>query len=233
MRWESLDTQAEVPAGFSANPANDAEAVTASLERLGWEVSLGLDATNAHYLWFSKRFRPESWPTENFLEVGSPDDPLQCALALTGLLGAFTRRTKYRIVGNAVSGFSATEGISARGTPAPAAALKTERGIVFVARDGVFLTNLLQADEELSEPIAPLFFGESVNGLNAINWAAAATMASAYWKGRYYLALPTGTATAPDLLAVLSVTTKKWYFYDHPARSLLVEEDTDDLTVAP
>ena len=26
------------------------------------------------------------------------------------------------------------------------------------------------------------------------------------------------------------MTTKKWYFYDHPARSLFVEEDTDDLT---
>ena len=55
-------------------------------------------------------------------------------------------------------------------------------------------------------------------------------MAAAMWRGRYYLALPTGTNATPNQIAVLSVTTKKWYLYDHPGRSLFVEEDTDDLT---
>ena len=229
-RWAYGSTIADSALGTAVELDNNPPPAASWCTEFQEHVFLCRDAANQHYLWFSKRFRPESVPTANFLEVGNPDDPLQCALPLTGLRGVFARRTKYRVTGNSVSGFTATEALSARGTPAPAAALKTERGIVFVARDGIFLTNLIQIDEELSEAIAPLFFNETVNGLSPINWDAAATMAAAVWKGRYYVALPTGTATMPNEIAVLSVTTKKWYFYDHPARSLFVEEDTDDLT---
>ena len=228
-RWAYGSTIADSALGAAVETDNDPPPLASWCTEFQEHAFLCRDAANQHYLWFSKRFRPESVPTANFLEVGNPDDPLQCALPLTGLLGVLARRTKYRVTGNSISGFNATEAISARGTPAGQAALKTERGIVFVARDGVFLTNLIQPDEELSENIAPLFFGETVNGLSPINWDAASTMAATVWKGRYYLAIPTGTNTAPDLIAVLSVTTKKWYFYDHPARSLFVEEDTDDL----
>jgi hypothetical protein len=105
----------------------------------------------------------------------------------------------------------------------------SESGILQVARDGVWLAPLTANDVELSAAIEPLFYGEAVNGFDAVNWDAANTMAGAVYKGRYYLALPTGDATTPNIVAVYSRATGQWYFYDHPARSLYFEEDTDRL----
>lgn len=192
-------------------------------------VFLTRDASNKHYLWFTKRFRPEAVPAANFLEIGHPDDALQCAVPMAGLLGVFSRLTKYRVLGNAISGFVAQEALSRRGTPAPLAAVPTEFGTVFVARDGIFSTNYLSPDDQLADPLLPLFFGETVNGMSPINWDQAATMAAITYKNRYYLSYPSGSASNPDKIAVYSNTTQKWYHYDHPMRSLFIEEDVDDI----
>lgn len=193
-------------------------------------VFLCRDASNPHYLWFSKRFRPESFPAgTNFLEIANPSDPLQCAVANAGMLGVFSRLTKYRVLGNATSGFVHQEALSRRGTPAPMSCVPTELGAIFVARDGVFATNFVAPDVAFGDPILPLFFGETVNGMSPINWSAVSTMAAATYKNKYYLAYPSGTNTNPDRIAVFSNDTKKWYHYDHPMRSLFVEEDVDDL----
>lgn len=216
--------------GTAVETDNDAPPLASWVAEFQGHVLLCRDAANPHYLWISKRFRPESIPADHFLEIGEPSDPLQCVVALAGLAGVFTRQTKYRLSGSTFEGLVFQEALTRRGTPAPLAVRATERGIIFPARDGVFLTNLLAPDQELSAAIAPLFVGETVNGFAPINWAAVATMAADVWKGRYFLALPTGLKASPDLLAVYSRDTGKWYFYDHPCRSLLTEEDTDTLT---
>lgn len=185
------------------------------------------DADNKHYMWFSKRFRPEAVPSTNFIEIGNPDDPLQCAITVAGLLGVFARRTKYRILGNVTTGFVAQEAISQRGTPSPMAALGTQDGIAFVARDGVFLTNLTSPDTEISGKIAPLFFGETVNDMAPLNWDQATAFSAGFFKGRYYLSYVSTDSSTPDTIAVFSRDTGNWYFYDHPVQSLLFEEDTD------
>ncbi len=181
---------------------------------------------NENHLRWSERFQPEIWPADNLLEVGTPDDPIQCALPIAGLLAVLTKNTKYRVAGNASAGFSSAEALSKRGTPAPLACLATEYGIVFPAHEGIFRSNLLSQDEELSAEIAPLFNGETVNDMPPINWRAAQTFAAAVKKGRYYFAYASGEATQPNTLAVLSRTTGKWYFFDHPARCLSVEESS-------
>jgi len=194
-------------------------------------VFLCRDADNPHYLWFSKRFRPESVPAANFLEIGNPTDPLQCAVSNAGLLGVFSRLTKYRVLGNAVSGFVHQEALSRRGTPAPLSAVPTEQGTIFVARDGVFATNFVAPDVPFGDALLPLFFGQTVNGMSPINWDAVSTMAAATYKNKYYLSYPSGSETTPDMVAVFSSDTKKWYHFDYPTglRSLFVEEDVDDL----
>lgn len=185
------------------------------------------DSINQHYLWYSKRFRPEQFPDDNFLELGSPDDPLQCALPIGGMLGVFSRKTKYRVVGNAVSGFVALEAASPRGTPCPLATITSERGITFVARDGIFNTFLASPDAGFADKILPLFFGETVNDMLPINWDAAQTFSAAMYKDRYYFAYADSANTTPNMVAVYSWTTGNWYHYEMPVRSLYVEEDTD------
>lgn len=185
------------------------------------------DASNPHYLWFSKRFKPEQVPADNFLELGNADDPLQCAGVVGGQLGVFSRKTKYRVFGNATSGFASMEAASARGTPCPMALIQTEFGIIFVARDGIFSTFLSSPDTHFSERILPLFFGETVNDMAPIDWDYATHFSAATYKGRYYFSYVEEGQTTPNRLAVYSRDTQHWYHYDHPLRSLYVEEDTD------
>ena len=190
----------------------------------GWLLG---DVNNPDWLYFSNRFLPEYFPPEQYLELGDANDPLQCAVPSVGMLGVFSRKTKYRIVGNILSGYVGIEAISRRGTMAPNAVINSEQGIIFPASDGVFISSLSSPDISISADIDPLIFGESVNDFNAVNWSAASTMASGYYKGRYYWAYPSGSNTTPDIMAVYSFDTKKWYFYQIPMQSILYEEDTD------
>lgn len=223
-------TQADTALGAAVETNNDAPPFLSRIAEFQSTIFGVGDLSNEHYLWYSKRFRPESWPLLNFLEIGNPDDPLQEISPLAGLLGVFSRRTKYRVTGNDTSGFTAFEALSKRGLPGcPDAAVTTEQGVVFLARDGVFLTNFIAQDDELSEKIAPLFYGEERNGLQPINWDVIHTSHIAAWKSRLYVSLPLGNTTVPTHLAVYSRTTRQWYLYNHPARSLLVEEDRDQL----
>lgn len=185
------------------------------------------DPTNPHYLRYSKRFRPESFPTANFLEIGNPADPLQSGVALSGFAGVLSRLTKYRIFGNSTSGFVALEALSSRGTPAPQAITVTSRGAVFVARDGLFLTNFLEPDQELTTTIQSLFYGETINEMPPINWTQTAAMSVAEFKRRLYFGYSTG---AERMLAVYSQDTGRWYFYQqHPVQTLFVDEVADQL----
>jgi hypothetical protein len=183
--------------------------------------------THPNYLYFSKRFRPEAWPADQILEIGTPDDPLQCALPIGGMLGVFSRKTKYRVVGNAVSGFVALEAASPRGTNCPLAAITTERGITFVAKDGIFNTFLASPDQGFADKILPLFFGETVNDMLPINWEVASTFSAAIYKDRYYFAYADTQHATPNMVAVYSWSTGNWYHYDMDVRSQFVEEDTD------
>lgn len=220
-------TQADTALGTAVETDNDAPPTCGWVTEFQGHVFLLRDPANPHYLWYSKHFRPESVPTDQYLEIGNPTDPLQAAVPLVGLLGVFTRESKYRVFGNATSGFTYVEALSHRGTPAPQAVLSTDAGALFVARDGLFLTNFLQADTPLTALIEPLFNAETVNDYAPIDWNRADEIALATWKQRYYLSYP--TTAGSTLLAVYSRETQRWYFYDHVLRSLHTEEATDRL----
>jgi hypothetical protein len=189
------------------------------------------NAANPHWLYYSKRWQPEAVPLDNVLEIGNADDPIQSAVPLGGLLGIFTRRTKYILSGSVAPDFAHAESLSRRGTRAGRSVVPTQDGLMFCADDGVFLTTLVGQDQELSTDIAALFYGETVNGFAPINWDAGDTICAAFHQGRYYLALPTGSNAAPELLAVFSTATGKWYFWSLGVqiRSLFEEVETDAL----
>lgn len=194
------------------------------------------DPEHPDYLWWSKRWQPESWPQTNFVRLATPADPIQGAFPLAGQLGVFTRLTKFRLLGNAQSGFVPQEALSSRGTPAPFAAGVSEYGCHFLAYDGWFLTDFLSADTLLSADLAPLFerppvAPATVNGYARLNWETMASARSAYEKGRLYVAMPTGTAASPDLVGVFARDTQAWSFYAMSATAFLAEEDPDQLTL--
>jgi hypothetical protein len=185
------------------------------------------DPFNPHYLYWSKRFRPESWPVENFVEIGTAADPIRQHLPIAGVLGVFTTQTKYRVTGNATSGFVHDEAISHRGAPSPRSVIASDQGVIFVARDGVFVTNFIGADRKLSDAIDPIFLGEDKNEYDKINWDAADQICAAYYKNKYYFSYPSGTNTTNNITAIYSIDTEGWTFWGTGYASFYAEKDTD------
>lgn len=226
----AISTQVDSSLGAEFSLTDKSPPPFASIVTL-WNETLWLthDTVNTTYLYYSQRLNPENWPPDNFLSIGDASDPLQTAVPFGGLLGVFSRKTKYRILGNAVSGYVPEESMSRRGTAAHQAAIATEHGVIFVARDGIFCTDFSSPDRELSQAIFPLFVGETVNGLDPINWDVADTMRAAFFKQRYYLAYASGTHTVPDKLLVYSFSTSQWYAYDHALSNVFYEEINNQL----
>lgn len=223
-----ISTQADTALGVAIETDNNPPNAMGWVTQFQGHLFMCRDSANPHYLWWSKRFREEV-PSSNFLEIGAPSDPLQGALPLAGFLGVFSRETKYRVIGNQTSGFTWLEALSSRGTPAVQAATVTARGVLFPARDGLFLTNFLEEDVELSQAIEPLFNGQPVHEYAPIDWASSTQMATAEYKGRYWFAYP--DLGGGRMIAVYSRDTGRWYHYDYGRafHSLYVEEDVDEL----
>lgn len=185
------------------------------------------DATHPDYLWYARRFQPESWPSDQFLRIGTDDDPLQAIVRMAGFLGVFSLRSKYRVSGNASSGFAWAEALNTRGTLAPQAILATSTGVLFWAKDGIFVTNFLQADQELSKTIAPLFEPGTHNDYAAIDWDKAHSFSLSEYKRRLYAGYT--DVEGHRLIAVYSQDTGQWYHYQQPCSTLYYDESTDQL----
>ena len=57
------------------------------------------DPNNPDILYYSDVFNPESFPVENFLEIGSPSDPIMAVMEWNGQLYVFTQNTVWNILG--------------------------------------------------------------------------------------------------------------------------------------
>lgn len=192
-------------------------------------IFLTQDTANPHYVWFAKRFQAESVPPANFLEIGNPNDPVQCGVSHAGACGVFTRTTKYSILGNDTSGYSPQEAASHRGTPSPNTVCVSEYGVVFLARDGVFSTTFNGIDTKLSDGIEGLFLGQTVNGYAPINWEDANEFSGAVYKGRYFFNYCSTAGGSPNVTAVYNFALQHWSFYDLPITAINWEEGTDIL----
>lgn len=224
-RWAYGDLVAEGSLGAAVETDNDLPPESHYVaEHLGFTFLYG-DDDNEHYLYWSKRFQPESWPADNYIEVGQPSDKSRGLSSLAGLLGIFTENTKYRLTGSDSDSFVYQEALSSRGCPTPLSLVACERGLLFAAYDGVWQTTLTSPDKELSGNILPLFMGQTVNGRLPIDWDYALRMAGEYHKNRYYLSYVSKGSTEIDTVAVYSFDTEQWSFYALDARSFRWEDD--------
>ena len=186
------------------------------------------DPSFPHYVYYTKRFRPEAVPADNYLEITTPEDPVQCVIPFGGIRLAFCKARKYRIIGSGTTPFIFQETPSKRGTPSWAAAAAGEDGVYFLARDGVFRTNGFGPDEQVAGSILPLFKGQSVNGYSAINWDQASKFSLAIFERNLYVSWADGSNTNPNIVWVNRIGTEKWEAYEYPTglSSLHYEEDT-------
>ena len=218
-------SQADTGLGTSLETDNDVPPNAAWCSE--FQGHIFLCNTGDDRLWYSKQYRPESVGSSQYLKIGDSADPLQSMVPLTGVLGVFSRLSKYRVFGNSVSGFAYLEALNSRGIVSPQALLASSRGALFVARDGLWLTNFVEADVEIGQALQPLFYGQTVNAYTPIDWAQTAAMSLAEWKRRLYFGYQ-DTAGA-RMLAVYSYDTQHWYHYQHSVNRLFYEEVNDFL----
>ena len=228
--WAYCSTLLDDELGVPVEDDNDVPPLASLVTTYQEHTFLAGDPENPHYLYWSKRFRPESWPQENFLEIGNADDPITQITTVAGVLGVFTRSTKYRLTGNTDSGFVHWEALSHRGTRSPKSVVTTDKGVVFVSPDGVWISNFIEPDRKLSDKIEGLFLGADHDANmeeDPINQDALVEIAATHWKNRYYFSYPSGTSITNDRTAVYDFATEEWTIYDHAMSSMMTEHDTN------
>ena len=225
--WAYLDDTADNALGEAVEDDNNVPPPGDILSIFQEHAFLAGDPANPHYLYWSKRFRPEAWPLNNYTEIGTANDPIRAHMPIAGVLGVFTTQTKYRVSGNDTNGFIHDEAISHRGAPSPRSVVPTDKGVLFVARDGVFSTNFIGPDQKISDAIDPIFLGETKNGYSPINWDQAGIISAGFYKNKFYFSYPSGVSTTNDMTAVYSFDTNMWTFWDIGFNSFYAERDTD------
>lgn len=230
--WAYCSTLTDNELGAEVELDNDPPPLASLVASYQEHIFLAGDPLNPHQLYWSKRFKPESWPTENYVEIGNADDPINALAPIAGVLGVFTRSTKYRVTGNNTSGFVHWEAISHRGTRSPKSVVATDQGVLFVSPDGVWSSNFIAPDEKLSSKIEGLFNGSDADdnlGENVINQNALDQICAAFYKNKYYFSYPSGISTTNDRMAVYDFSSEEWTIYDHGMSSMTTEHDVNYL----
>lgn len=141
------------------------------------------DAYRPGSLYWTEGNNPESHPGSNTLEITSPAEPLMNGCIYNGNNFVFSTKRAwvvYPTLGQ-VSDFSAIEIPNSKGLYARWGLCVTPHGIVFIGKDGIYLTTGGQPQSLTDETLYPLFPQESQNeasgqtvidGLNGVTFAS-------------------------------------------------------------
>lgn len=104
---QSVNVGAGTFTAFFQNPHSNGDAVfgdatpntPCNLMAVAFDIAwVAGDPNNPHLLYFSKKFNPEAFPPQNFLEIGTPSDPIMGLVAgYRGLLYVFTLSCIYSV----------------------------------------------------------------------------------------------------------------------------------------
>ena len=160
----------------------------------------GIIAGAPEQIGWSKRWRPESFPLANTLIVTNRGEPLRAGLSWNGLGYVWSNKRLFRLLaaeqtdpttGETLLVISSTVVEGAPGTASPRSITATAAGIVYRARDGLYLFDG-SAATRLSDPADPLFHGEAIASYQPLASRVAdqgAERATAH-RGEYWLSHP-------------------------------------------
>lgn len=103
------------------------------------QAFLAGDPNNPHILYYSRTFAPETFPSENFIEVGTPDAPIMALVVLRGSLYVFTTKTVWQIYGGQGSTPLAVPTGVMHGLVASWGWAASENVVYYVSYDGVYM----------------------------------------------------------------------------------------------
>lgn len=154
--------------------------------------------TEGHRVYYSPIGRLEA--IAGFLEVSTPDDPVQALVPYQDRLLAFTQNRLFEIL-NADEPFIANLIVGVPGTRAPKTVVPTPNGVFWLGWDGVYLYD--GTATRISDPIHGIFnTAGGVDGLSVSSF----TRAAAWGRNEYWLA-----TLGPDSKAlVFNIERQAW-----------------------
>ena len=138
------------------------------------------DPNNPHFLYYSTTYQPETFPVENYLEIGTPDAPIMALIELSGLLFVFTTKRVYEILGAGSAVPTAIPTGVKHGMAAQFAWCVAEGVIYYLSYDGIYAFQGGQSTY-MTEPVEWIWTGKNFGPVQAINLTQKSQVVMAYW----------------------------------------------------
>jgi hypothetical protein len=222
------------------NPHSAGEPITAttrprtpmSLLAIAFDKAwLAGDPNNPHKLYYSRPFRPETFPVQNSIEVGSPDAPIMALIETRGLLYVLTTKRVYQVLGAGTSVPVIIPTSVKHGLVSSQAWATAENVIYYLSYDGVYAFQGA-GSAYLSESVEWIWTSKNLGPIQAMDPAAVAQTTMAYGNHELFVSY-TGLDGARHRMIWHDVY-KRWRNDDSGQTDIFAmnfEEDTGKLIV--
>lgn len=166
-----------------------------------------LKDNNLHYCLPNQ---PEYWPSEYYIEVSAPQNPLKAGAFLDGVLYLANAMEIYQISGSGAGTFFPLPMSAQTGTVNANCFVAVKgQGIYHLGTDGIYLysggKDLLISRGNLDA----IFRGENAGNIPGLNRTDISNCWMITYHGRLYIGYPGGTSEYPDNVIVLDLQTQK------------------------
>jgi hypothetical protein len=203
------------------------------------------DPNNPDLIYYSKPNNVEQVPPQNFIEVGSPNDPVMAIFEFQGQVYAMTLTTAYRLMG---SNFPALVPAPLRtsvqhGLVAPLAYVAVEGLIWYLSQDGVYAFNG-GSSRYMSEPVEWVFRSDNsiftagagpFSPVPQLDFTRASSVRMAFYQNEVYILYQDKNGNTWRL--IYHTIYNRWRYDNHSSSpsnytTMLAEPDIDQLIVA-
>ncbi len=182
------------------------------------------DPNNPHYLYYSKVGMPESVPPQNYVEIGTPSDPIIAVIPFRGALFVATQQTWYQIYPGNPPTYNPTG--SKHGLQARLGYTITESQVFYVAVDGIRVFS--GADGPYASLIIEWLFEnvpQSYTPVPIMDMTRIGDVQMAYWNNLVYIQYPTHGGGFDRL--IYDNLYKRWRNDSVYCTSIFYEPDTN------
>lgn len=166
-------------------------------------------------VYYSKPRRPESFPADNYSQVGVPSQTIMGMVDWGGLMFLLTTTTIYYLQGTDPASFYPVKTQASRGLVSRQGAVATDQGIIYVAYDGIYVFNGQSELKLTGAKVDSLFRGETINDVEPINLDALDATWLVYFNSKLMFGYPIAGNTQPTKVLVFDLEEKKWSIYDY------------------
>jgi hypothetical protein len=196
------------------------------------QMYLAGDKNNPHYLYYSKVNNPEAFPPQNFIEVGTPSDPIMGLAAFNSQIFVFTLTTVYNVVPPGTLGTTVPTPVNTRamhGLFGNFAIAVTEDSIQYESHDGLYAFQS-GAGQLLSEIIDWIPNGITLGDIPPFDTSQRSQVLVAYANRSTYYSYIDNFGTRRRI--IWSNTYKRWRPDDEQVTAMYFEQDTATFLVA-